>query len=137
MGSDVDQTSLGEPSHAPDIILLIWEWRLTYLRHLVSAGALVIALGFMIEPFLQAIISDYERLVDTDASTLNNSRAAIGKSSRFDGGTQCVSKYQSRYPKVETTPDFAISASFFDGLNTAATHGYQNVSFTCMSGNCT
>ncbi|THV69413.1 hypothetical protein D6D29_10048 [Aureobasidium pullulans] len=136
-GHDVDQTSLGEPSHAPDIILLIWERRLTYLRHLVSAGALVIALGFMIEPFLQAIISDYERLVDMDASTLNNSRAAIGKSSRFDGGTQCVSKYQSRYPKVETTPDFAISASFFDGLNTAATHGYQNVSFTCMSGNCT
>ena len=75
MGSDVDQTSLGEPSHAPDIILLIWERRLTYLRHLVSAGALVIALGFMIEPFLQAIISDYERLVDMDASTLNNSRA--------------------------------------------------------------
>ncbi|CAD0043582.1 unnamed protein product, partial [Aureobasidium pullulans] len=113
---------------------LLWRMR---GQHLVSAGALVIALGFMIEPFLQAIISDYERLVDMDASTLNNSRAAIGKSSRFDGGTQCVSKYQSRYPKVETTPDFAISASFFDGLNTAATHGYQNVSFTSMSGNCT
>lgn len=28
-------------------------------RHLVSAGALVIALGFMVEPFLQAVISDY------------------------------------------------------------------------------
>ncbi|CAD0095159.1 unnamed protein product, partial [Aureobasidium vineae] len=113
---------------------LLWRMR---GQHLVSAGALVVALGFMIEPFLQAIISDYGRLVDTESTNTNGMSATVGRSSRFDGGTQCISTYKSRYPQVDTTPDFAISASLYDGLNTATSHGYQNVSFTCMYGNCT
>ena len=106
-------------------------------RHLVSAGALVIALGFMVEPFLQAVISDYGQLVDIDPSKTDSTSATIGSSRRFDGGTQCISTYKTRYPKIDTTPDFAISASLYDGLNAAGSHGYQNVSFTCMFGNCT
>ncbi|KAI4725336.1 hypothetical protein E4T49_06894 [Aureobasidium sp. EXF-10728] len=42
---------------------LIWHMR---GQHLVSMGALVMALGFMVDPFLQAIISDDGRLVDLD-----------------------------------------------------------------------
>lgn len=103
----------------------------------MSAGALVIALGFMVEPFLQAIISDYGVLVDLDASKHNYTKATIGKSNRFDGGTQCVSTYPSDYPKIDTTPDFAVAAALYDGLNAANGHGYQNVTLTCTSGNCT
>lgn len=103
----------------------------------MSAGALVIALGFMVEPFLQAIISDYGVLVDLDASHLNYTKATIGKSNRFDGGTQCISTYPSNYPKIDTTPDFAVAAALYDGLNAAIGHGYQNVTFTCTLGNCT
>ncbi|KAG9751168.1 hypothetical protein KCU73_g6399, partial [Aureobasidium melanogenum] len=113
---------------------LLWRMR---GQHLVSAGALVIALGFMVDPFLQAIISDYGRLVDLDASALHSTRATIGRSTRFDGGTQCVTTYASDYPKIDTTPDFAVAAALYDGLNAAISHGYQNVSFTCTSGNCT
>jgi hypothetical protein len=108
-----------------------------YLRHLVSAGALVIALGLMIQPFLQAVISDYGLLVDMDLSSTSGVSATIGRSRRFDGGTQCISTYKTRYPKIDTTPDFAISASLYDGLNAAGSHGYRNVSFTCTLGNCT
>jgi hypothetical protein len=108
-----------------------------YIRHLVSAGALVIALGFLIEPFLQAAISDYGRLVDMKPSNITGTGATIGRSRRVDGGTKCVYTYNDTYPQVDTTPDFAISASLYDGLNAALTHGYQNVSFTCMFGNCT
>lgn len=106
-------------------------------RHLVSVGALVIALGFMVEPFLQAIISDYGLLVDIDASRQNSTSPTIAKSNRFDGGTQCVTTFSSNYPKVDTTPDFAVAAALYDGLNAAINSGYQNVSFTCTSGNCT
>ncbi|KAH0006834.1 hypothetical protein KCU78_g12096, partial [Aureobasidium melanogenum] len=113
---------------------LLWSMR---GQHLVSAGALVIALGFMVDPFLQAIISDSGRLVDLDVSAPNSTRAMIGKSNRFDGGTQCVSTWPSRYPQIDTTPDFAVAAALYDGLNAALSHSYQNVSFTCTSGNCT
>ncbi|KAH0007831.1 hypothetical protein KCU78_g11564, partial [Aureobasidium melanogenum] len=105
-------------------------------RHLVSAGALVIALGFMVDPFLQAIISDYGRLVNLDASAPNSTRATIGRSTRFDGGTQCVTTYPSEYPKIDTTPDFAVAAALYDGLNAAISHGYQNVSFTSVRSTC-
>ncbi|KAI4742396.1 hypothetical protein E4T50_07186 [Aureobasidium sp. EXF-12298] len=113
---------------------LLWSMR---GQHLVSAGALVIALGFMVDPFLQAIISDYGRLVDLDVSAPNSTRATIGKSNNFDGGTQCVSTWPSSYPQIDTTPDFALAAALYDGLNAALSHIYQNVSFTCTSGNCT
>lgn len=103
----------------------------------MSAGALVIALGFMIDPFLQAIISDYGLLVDIDALIHKSTQATISKSNRFDGGTQCITTYTSRYPKVDTTPDFAVAAALYDGLNAAINHGYQNVTYTCSSGNCT
>lgn len=43
----------------------------------------------------------------------------------------------SRYPKLDTAPDFAVAAALYDGLNAAISHGHQNVSFTCTSGNCT
>ncbi|KAG9659505.1 hypothetical protein KCU64_g3811, partial [Aureobasidium melanogenum] len=102
---------------------LLWRMR---GRHLVSAGALVIALGFMVDPFLQAIISDYGRLVNLDASAPNSTRATIGKLNRFDGGTQCVTTYPSKYPKIDTTPDFAVAAALYDGLNAAISHSYQN-----------
>jgi hypothetical protein len=95
------------------------------------------ALGFMIEPFLQQTISDSGRLDNTDTSKTSDLSATIGRSRRFDGGTKCVYTYANNYPQVDTTPDFAISASLYDGLNAALTHGYQNVSFTCMFGNCT
>ncbi|KEQ75414.1 hypothetical protein M436DRAFT_40936 [Aureobasidium namibiae CBS 147.97] len=111
-------------------------WRMKG-QHLVSAGALVVALGFIVEPFLQAVISDYGRLVDIDPSNTGGPSATISSSRRFDGGTQCISTYKTRYPKIDTTPDFAISASLYDGLNAAGSHGYQNVSFTCIFGNCT
>ncbi|KAG9533583.1 hypothetical protein KCU93_g265, partial [Aureobasidium melanogenum] len=113
---------------------LLWRMR---GQHLVSAGALVIAFGFMVDPFLQAIISDYGLLVDIDASIHNSTKATIGKSNRFDGGTQCITTFSSRYPKIDTTPDFAVAAALYDGLNAAISHGYQNVTFTCSSGNCT
>ncbi|KAG9958356.1 hypothetical protein KCU61_g8420, partial [Aureobasidium melanogenum] len=113
---------------------LLWSMR---GQHLVSAGALVIALGFMVDPFLQAIISDYGRLVNLDVSAPNSTRATIGKSNHFDGGTQCVSTWSHRYPQIDTTPDFAVAAALYDGLNAALSHSYQNVSFTCTSGNCT
>ncbi|KAK6008081.1 hypothetical protein QM012_004895 [Aureobasidium pullulans] len=113
---------------------LLWRMR---GQHLVSAGALVIALGLVIDPFLQAIISDHGILTDLDASAQGNVKATIGKSNRFDGGTQCISTWPSNYPQIDTTPDFAIAAALFDGLNAAISHGYQNVSFTCASGNCT
>ncbi|KAG9676491.1 hypothetical protein KCU99_g2822, partial [Aureobasidium melanogenum] len=113
---------------------LLWRVR---GQHSVSAGALVIALGLVIDPFLQAIISDYGVLVDLDASIQNNTKATIGKSNRFDGGTQCISTWPSRYPQIDTTPDFAVAAAMYDGLNAALSHDYQNVSFTCTSGNCT
>ncbi|KAI4848623.1 hypothetical protein E4T44_03829 [Aureobasidium sp. EXF-8845] len=82
-------------------------------QHLVSAGALVIALGFMVQPFLQAVISDYGQLVPMESSDTTGMSATIGRSRRFDGGTQCISTYKTRYPKIDTTPDFAISASFY------------------------
>ncbi|KAH0358131.1 hypothetical protein KCU83_g425, partial [Aureobasidium melanogenum] len=113
---------------------LLWSMR---GQHLVSAGALVIALGFMVDPFLQAIISDYGRLVNLNVSAPNSTRATIGKSNHFDGGTQCVSTWSHRYPQIDTTPDFAVAAALYDGLNAALSHSYQNVSFTCTSGNCT
>jgi hypothetical protein len=91
----------------------------------------------MVQPFLQAVISDYGLLVDVKSSGTNSVSATIGRSRRFDGGTQCISTYKNRYPKIDTTPDFAISASLYDGLNAAGSHGYRNVSFTCMLGNCT
>ncbi|KAI5208062.1 hypothetical protein E4T38_03052 [Aureobasidium subglaciale] len=97
---------------------------LTRYRHLVSAGALIIALGFMVEPFLQAIISDYGRLVDQESNG-----ATIGRSFRLDGGTQCILTYPSRHPKVDTTPGFSISASVYDGLNAATSNGFE----TCPS----
>ncbi|KAG9525106.1 hypothetical protein KCV07_g1375, partial [Aureobasidium melanogenum] len=87
---------------------LLWRMR---GQHLVSAGALVIALGFMVDPFLQAIISDYGLLVDIDASVHNSTKATIGKSNRFDGGTQCITTFSSRYPKIDTTPNFAVAAA--------------------------
>lgn len=108
-----------------------------YLRRLVSAGALVVAFGFMVQPFLQAVISEYGRLVDADPSGTSGMSATIGRSRRLDGGTQCISTYADDYPKIDTTPDFVISASLYDGLNAAGSHGYQNVAFTCFLGNCT
>ena len=95
-------------------------------------------LGLVIDPFLQAVISDYGLLVNLDdASVQNTAKAMIGKSNRFDGGTQCISISSSDYQKIDTTPDFAVAAALYDGLNAAVSHGYQNVSFTCASGNCT
>ncbi|KAI4725330.1 hypothetical protein E4T49_06893 [Aureobasidium sp. EXF-10728] len=73
-------------------------------------------------------------------------KATIGKSNRFDGGTQCILTYASDCPKIDTTPDFAVTAALYDGLNAAlspdyhnvaTSHGYYNMSFTCVSGNCT
>ncbi|KAH0154599.1 hypothetical protein KCU67_g8986, partial [Aureobasidium melanogenum] len=90
----------------------------------------------MVDPFLQAIISDYGRLVNLDASAPNSTRATIGRSTRFDGGTQCVTTYPSEYPKIDTTPDFAVAAALYDGLNAAISHGYQNVSFTSVRSTC-
>ncbi|KAH0372278.1 hypothetical protein KCU65_g1324, partial [Aureobasidium melanogenum] len=115
-------------------VKLLWRMR---GQHLVSAGALVIALGFMVDPFLQAIISDYGRLVNLNASAPNSTEATISRSNYFDGGTQCVTTYTSNYPKIDTTPDFAVAAALYDGLNAAIGDGHQNVSFTCTSGNCT
>ncbi|THX66739.1 hypothetical protein D6D08_07027 [Aureobasidium pullulans] len=106
-------------------------------KHLVSLGALVMVLGSLIGPFLQAIISDVGRLIDVDAYVGNDMNAAIGNSNFFDGGTLTVSTYAARYAKVATLPDFAIAAALYDGLNEAITGRYQNVSVTCMSGNCT
>ncbi|KAI4747133.1 hypothetical protein E4T50_02539 [Aureobasidium sp. EXF-12298] len=106
-------------------------------QRLVSAGALVVAFGFMVQPFLQAVISEYGRLVDADPSGTSGMSATIGRSRRLDGGTQCISTYADDYPKIDTTPDFVISASLYDGLNAAGSHGYQNVAFTCFLGNCT
>ena len=94
------------------------------------------ALGFMIEPFLQSSISEYGRLVDMELSNKDTS-ATIGRSAQLDRGTQCVLTYSNAYPKVDTIPDFAISASLYDGLNAALGHESPNVSFTCISGNCT
>ncbi|KAI4754809.1 hypothetical protein E4T51_12085 [Aureobasidium sp. EXF-12344] len=106
-------------------------------QHLVSAGALVITLGFMIQPFLQSAISEHGRLIKMDTSNTNGTSAVIGRSRKLDTGTQCVQSIEANYPKIDTTPDFAISASLYDGLNAALGRGYPNVSFTCISGNCT
>jgi hypothetical protein len=95
------------------------------------------ALGFLVEPFLQAVISDYGRLVDIDMHTLHKADATIGKSSQLDGGTQCVYTWSDQYPRVDTTPDFAITAAFYDAFNIAVDQDSRTVAFTCISGNCT
>lgn len=85
------------------------------------------ALGFMIEPFLQSSISEYGRLVDMELSN-NATSATIGRSAQLDRGTQCVLTYTDKYPKIDTIPDFAISASLYDGLNAALGYEAPNVS---------
>jgi hypothetical protein len=91
----------------------------------------------MIQPFLQSAISEHGRLIKMDTSNTNGTSAVIGRSRKLDTGTQCVQSIEANYPKIDTTPDFAISASLYDGLNAVLGRGYPNVSFTCISGNCT
>lgn len=95
------------------------------------------ALGFMIEPFLQYAISDEGRLINLGPSNTNDTIATIGRSRQLDGGAQFIYTYDTTYPEINTTPDFAISASLYDGLNAALGNGSPNVFFTCISGNCT
>lgn len=87
------------------------------------------ALTFLVEPFLQAVIDEYGRLVLMPT----NINATIARSTRFDGGTRSVDLESSGSPQVDTTPDYAVSAAFYSGLN-----GFmQNITFHCASGNCT
>ena len=102
-------------------------------RHLVSIGAVVISLSFLIEPFFQALISDYGRLVPVGT----DNTATIGKSVRFHGGTECITPIHGNPPTVSTTPDFGVSAALFDGLNTTQDDVLLNVPSHCASGNCT
>lgn len=61
----------------------------------------------------------------------------IGMSNRLDGGTQCVTPMPNMDPRVDTIPDFAISAGLFNGLNAATGGGMREVAFFCATGNCT
>lgn len=116
---------------------------LTLCRSTASFGAVIVVLTIATDPFFQSLIAYHGEL---DVSTTSQ-RAYLPSTQHIDAGIQLaeyypVSHYNDTgniYPAEYCTfPDFEVMAGFTSGLQQhAGRHQFQNLQFSCPSGNCT
>ena len=125
----------------------------------MSLGAVAMLLSLLMEPALQALITNHGKLDLVPGAKM----ATISRSNRFDNGSQslarqvcklrpsksgleCVQVSCSQLTGIDdraghdvfrSMPDFPLVAAFNNGLGSSDVGPIQDISFTCQTGNCT
>ncbi|KAF7538973.1 hypothetical protein G7054_g2526 [Neopestalotiopsis clavispora] len=111
-------------------------WKLRGLNWTVRSGAIVIILSLAIDPFSQQLVQLKQEVVYTsDSATSVNRAVKYFKGSLFFLTQSDNGIYSSDWATADA--DYLMQSSVYSGLSRPEDDVFQQLNFTCSTGNCT